>query len=117
LKGKLVWLLLPCLMVIALVMPSCGGNSTLEVAQKFSAAMNDLFATGNVNALDEIADPDIVVHTAGMPDMGLEEYTMFNAQCREIFPNYHSEVLDIVASGDTAAIRHNMNWTFSEEIP
>jgi len=117
-KGKLVWLLLPCLMVIALVMTSCGGNPALEVAEKWSAAMTDAMVNGNLDALDEVEDPDVVLHIAGMPDaVGLEQHKWVTSFIRETYPNFHAENMDITASGDTAAIRDTLSWTFSKEIP
>lgn len=117
-KGKLVWLLLPCLMVIALVMTSCGGNPALEIAEKWNAAMDDALINGNVDALDEVEDPDVVVHHLGMPDIvGLEKHKMVMALMREMYPNLRSENMDITGSGDIAAFRGTMRWTFSKEIP
>jgi len=116
LKGKLVWLLLPCLMVIALVMPSCGGNPALEVAKKWDAAMDDASMNGNVDALDEVEDPDVVVHPMGLPDMvGREAHKAIYAS--EWYVNYQRETMDITGSGDTAAIRYTERWTFSKELP
>lgn len=117
-KGKLVWLLLPCLMVIALVMTSCGGNPALEVAEKWSAAMEDATVNGNVDALDEVEDPDVVFHVLGMPDIvGREAHKGMMAFVWEMFPNFHVENMDITGSGDIAAFRQTARWTFSKEIP
>jgi ketosteroid isomerase-like protein len=117
-KGKLVWLLLPCLMVIALVMPSCGGNTALEVAEKWDAAMEDALTNGNVDALDEVEDPDVVVHLMGVvPDaVGRDMHKGMLAFQSQGYVNYQHETMDITGSGDTAAIRWTERWTFSKEM-
>ena len=118
-KGKLVWLLLPCLMLIALVMPSCGGNTALEVAKKWDAAMEDALTNGNVDALDEVEDPDVVLHEMGVyPDVvGLEMHKGMVAFLHEGYVNYQRETMEITGSGDIAAIRYTERWTFSKEMP
>ena len=117
-KGKLVWLLLPCLMVIALVMTSCGGNPALEIAEKWDAAMADAMVNGNVDALDEVEDPDVVVHLLGvMPDVvGREVHKGMVAFQWEGYVNYQRETMGITGSGDIAALRYTERWTFSKEM-
>jgi len=105
-------------MVIALVMTSCGGNPTLEIAEKWNAAMEDALINGNVDALDEVEDPDVVVHLLGMPDMvGREMHKTIFAFMHEGYVNFQHETMDITGSGDIAAIRYTECWTFSKEIP
>jgi ketosteroid isomerase-like protein len=117
-KGKLLWLLLPCLMVIALGMTSCGGNPALEVAKKWDAAMDDALTNGNVDALDEVEDPDVVLHEMGVyPDVvGREMHKGMVTFLHEGYVNYQRETMEITGSGDIAAIRYTERWTFSKEM-
>jgi ketosteroid isomerase-like protein len=67
-KRKAVWLLVICLIITtALVLPSCG-NSTLNVVNKFIAAEDLMFSTGDGSGLLAIEDPDIVIHMMAWPD-------------------------------------------------
>ena len=113
-KGKLVWLLLACLMVSILVLTSCAGNSAKEIAEKFVEAENEAWNTGNVDALDEVEDPDIVIHMMGASDMvGREAHKQFIAGARRSFSNPQHEFLDITGTGDIAAFRYTERFTFA----
>ncbi|OGO17110.1 MAG: hypothetical protein A2Z15_03425 [Chloroflexi bacterium RBG_16_50_11] len=67
-KIKALWLLLPLLAVVILAMTGCGGNPTLDVVNKFIAAEDLIFSTGDGSGLMEIEDPNMVLHMMAWPD-------------------------------------------------
>ena len=99
-------------------MTSGAGNPAKEIAEKFVAAENEAWDNGNVDALDEVEDPNIVLHLLGQPDMaGREAHKGMVAFQWEGYVNYQRETMDITGSGDIAALRWTERWTFSKEIP
>jgi ketosteroid isomerase-like protein len=67
-KKRAVWLLVICLIITtSLVLTSCG-NPTLDVVNKFIAAEDLMFSTGDGSGLMDVEDPDIVIHMMAWPD-------------------------------------------------
>ncbi len=98
-------------------MTSGAGNPAKEIAEKFVAAENEAWDNGNVDALDEVEDPNIVLHLLGQPDIvGREEHKKFIAFAREAYSNPQHEFFDIIGTGDVAAFRYTERLTFDKKI-
>jgi predicted ester cyclase len=98
-------------------MTTGAGNPAKEIAEKFVAAENEAWDKGNVDALDEVEDPNIVLHLLGQPDIvGREEHKKFIAFAREAYSNPQHEFFDIIGTGDVAAFRYTESLTFDKPI-
>jgi ketosteroid isomerase-like protein len=67
-KLKSLWLLLPLLALLALPLAGCGGNPTLDVVNKFIAAEDLMFSTGDGSGLMAVEDTNIVLHMMAFGD-------------------------------------------------
>jgi ketosteroid isomerase-like protein len=67
-KFKALWLILPLLAIIIFTITGCGGNPTLDVVNKFIAAEDLMFSTGDGSGLMEVEDANIVIHMMAWPD-------------------------------------------------
>jgi steroid delta-isomerase-like uncharacterized protein len=70
--------------------------------------------TGSLELLDELLSPEIVAHDAlprRVPNRGVESYRQTSAMFRSAFPDARWEVHDVIAEGDTAAVRVTMTGT------
>ncbi|MGD0780656.1 MAG: nuclear transport factor 2 family protein [Dehalococcoidales bacterium] len=67
-KFKTLWLLLPLLVVAIIPMAGCGGNPTLDVVNKFIAAEDLMFSTGDGSGLMAVEDTNLVLHMMAWPD-------------------------------------------------
>ena len=108
-KFKALWLILPLLAVLIFIMTGCGGNSTLDVVNKFIEAEDLMFSTGDSSGLMEIEDPDIVIHMMAWPDtVGSENHiaAIEGIVAGAASPITH-EWFDPIAMGDIGAVR----WT------
>ncbi len=97
---------------------AASANPAKEIAEKFVKAEEEAWIKGNVDALDEVEDPNIVIHGVGMPDIvGRDAHKQFIAGARQAFANVRHEFLDITGSGDIAAFRYTERFTFDKEMP
>ena len=79
--------------------------------------MEEIFNhTGNLDAADEIFDPNYVSHepTAG-DTRGIEEAKQFAATYREAFPDLENTIEDMVAEGDKVVVRFRGRGTHQGE--
>ncbi len=90
-------------------------SATGAVAQKFVSAMNDVFANGDVSALDAVVAANYVDHTpsptraggAATPDLaGLKSSF---AAVHDVFPGARVTVDQAIAQGDMAALLVTFN--------
>jgi hypothetical protein len=96
-KLKTLWLIIPLLVVAIIPMAGCGGNPTLDVLNKFIAAEDLMFSTGDGSGLLAVEDTNIVIHMMGWPD------TVGSAA--------HVSAIQGIVAGATAPITH----TWSEK--
>ena len=98
-------------------MASGAGNPAKEIAEKFIAAENEAWDNGNVDALDEVEDPNIVLHVVGQPDiMGRDAHKQFIAFAREAYSNPEHEFFDVIGTGNIAAFRYTERFIFDKEM-
>lgn len=93
-------------------------NPAKEIAERFIQAEKEAWTRGNVDALDEVEDPNIVIHGVGMPDIvGREGHKQFILGARKAFANIKHEFMDVTGSDDIAAFRYTESFTFSGKMP
>ena len=113
-KGKVVWLLLACLIITALVLTSCGGKPVTEIVEEFLEAEDEIWNTGNADPLMEIEDPNVVIHMWGSPDLvGNEAHKQTILGLRASFPGIKHEWADITGTGDIGAFRYTERFEFA----
>ena len=74
----------------------------------------EVFNSGRLEAMDELASPNLVAYDAvppGVPERGPEPYKRTAAMFRSAFPDLHQEIEDMVAEGDTVAVRVTLTAT------
>ncbi len=105
-KGKVVLLLLTCLIITtALVLTSCG-NPAVDVVKKFIEAEDLMFSTGDGSGLMAIEDPDIVIHMMGWPDtIGSANHVAAIQGIVAGNPGITHDWSEITGSGDIGAVR------------
>lgn len=67
-KFKTLWLIIPLLIVAIVPFAGCGGNPTLDVVNKFIAAEDLMFSTGDGSGLMAVEDENIVIHMMAFDD-------------------------------------------------
>jgi predicted ester cyclase len=71
---------------------------------RFVKAEEEAWYRGNLDALDDVDDPNIVIHMIGAPGLfGREAHKQFIAEGRQAFSDYQQEWTDVVIEGDTMA--------------
>ncbi len=106
-KFKALWLILPLLVVAIIPMAGCGGNPTLDVVNKFIAAEDLMFSTGNDSGLLAVEDENIVLHMMAWPDtVGSAKHV---AAIKGIVAGAAAPIThtwsEITASGDIGSVR------------
>jgi predicted ester cyclase len=85
------------------------------ILQRFNELVGEeVFRTGNVDALDEVLAPELVYHQPGAPP-DLESYKRFLAMFRLAFPDVSLTVEDMIAEGDKVVDR--MTWQATHQGP
>jgi ketosteroid isomerase-like protein len=108
-KFKTLWLIIPLLVVAIIPMAGCGGNPTLDVINKFIAAEDLMFSTGDGSGLMAVEDANIVIHMMAWPDtVGNAKHV---AAIQGIVAGAAGPIThtwsEITATGDTGSVR----WT------
>ncbi len=87
-------------------------ESTRDLIRRSFDVINEAARTGNFDLLDEVIAPDIVDHHTGVSTTpgaaGIKE-TM--AGFTAAFPDFHFNVIDVIADGDRAAVRSTITVT------
>jgi steroid delta-isomerase-like uncharacterized protein len=66
----------------------------------------DVIDQGNLDALDEIADPDIIHHPGAFPDVqGVDAVKQTITNLRTVFPDINDQVDDAFVDGDYVVVR------------
>ena len=87
-------------------MAGCGGNSAVDVVNKFIAAEDRLFNNGDGSALMAVEDPDIVIHMMSFPDVkGSAAHVAAVKSIRNSSPGITHTWSEITGTGDIGACR------------
>jgi ketosteroid isomerase-like protein len=68
-KLKIALVVIGIIMVSTLALTSCGGNATMDALNKFIAAEDKVFSTGDGADLMAVEDANIVIHMMSFPDV------------------------------------------------
>jgi ketosteroid isomerase-like protein len=68
-KIRFALVVLGIVLVSMLTLTSCGGNAAMDVLNKFIAAEDKVFSTGDGADLMAVEDPNIVIHMMSFPDV------------------------------------------------
>jgi hypothetical protein len=75
--------------------------------ERFLKAGADAWYKGNLDALDDVDDPDIIIHQPPIPDMiGRDAHKQYIAGARQAFSHYRQDWADVIVEGDTMAARY-----------
>jgi steroid delta-isomerase-like uncharacterized protein len=84
------------------------------IVQRFYELVEEVFRTGDVDALDEVLAPEFVYHQLGAsPD--LQSYKRFFAMFRLACPDMSQTVEDMIAEGDKVVDR--LRWQATHQGP
>lgn len=80
--------------------------SDLEANKALIRRYQEAYNTNNLDALDDLLSPDIVTPTRlpGFPS-GIEGIKQVHRQTVEAWPDYHTEIEELVAEGDKVVAR------------
>jgi predicted ester cyclase len=85
---------------------------------RFIKAEEEAWYKGNLDALDDVDDPDIVIHMSGAPDsFGREAHKQYIAGSRQAFSDYRQEWADVILEGDTMAARYTAHMKHTGPSP
>jgi steroid delta-isomerase-like uncharacterized protein len=77
-----------------------------EANKALARQLTETLHGGNADQIAELLSPDFVSHFPGVPQpMNREQYIQFNTAVMRAFPDFKQTVEDIVAEGDTVALR------------
>jgi predicted ester cyclase len=81
--------------------------------QLVDAFIQELFTKGDLEAVDRYVHPDCLVHDPPVPDApsGAESLRRAAALFREALPDWHSDLLQLVAEGDLVVERFRASGT------
>jgi steroid delta-isomerase-like uncharacterized protein len=88
-------------------------ESNKRVMERFTS---EFLLTGDVGLGEEFLSPEIVMHFAGQQQQGRDAYLAIVAANRDAFPDLVWTVDDMVADGDTVAVRYTMAGTQQGEF-
>jgi hypothetical protein len=114
-KFKALCLLL-ALLIVAIIVPvtGCGGNPTLDIVNKFIAAEDQMFSTGNGTALMNVEDTNIVIHMMSFGD--IKGNAAHVAAIQGILKSATAPIThtwsEKTATGDTGSVR----WVETDQI-
>jgi predicted ester cyclase len=84
--------------------------SLKELMDKRLRAVEEAWYKGNVDALDEFCDPDLIHHVYPFPDfVGLEAYKQRILERRQAYTNIRFDWEETIGEGNTMAIRYTMH--------
>jgi len=82
--------------------------SNKHIMERFAS---EFLPTGDVGLAEEFLSPDIVLRFGGQQQQGRDAYLAVVAANRDAFPDLVWTVDDMVADGETVAVRYTMTGT------
>ncbi|KQQ75699.1 hypothetical protein ASF73_07865 [Xanthomonas sp. Leaf131] len=83
-------------------------NSNKRIMQRFT---KEFLPTGDAKLAEQFLSPDVTLYFAGQKQQGRDTYLGLVASNREAFPDLAWTVDQLIAEGDTVAIRYTMTGT------
>jgi hypothetical protein len=73
---------------------------------------------GNVKALEEIDDPEVIFHMSGFPDVvGVEGHKNYIRGALKAGSNQRQEWSDFVRQGNVAAVHYRSSFNYTGQMP
>ena len=93
--------------------------SAKEFAEKAIKVWDEAWLKGNVDALDEVEDSDVVYHlTPPLPDVvGREAHKQFITAAQKAFSNIKIDIKYLTGEGDLVAFLYHGTENFTGEFP
>jgi steroid delta-isomerase-like uncharacterized protein len=90
--------------------PSGMGTRNKEIVEAF---IQELFTKGDLDAVDRYVHPDCIVHDPPVPDApsGAESLRRAGVMFRQALPDWHSDLLQLVAESDSVVERFRASGT------
>ncbi len=87
--------------------------STEENKARTRRVYEEVFNQGNLAVVDELFSPNHVYHDPGFPEpiRGPEGFKQYAMMYRNAFPDNTITIEDLIAEGDTVAVRHTYRGT------
>jgi steroid delta-isomerase-like uncharacterized protein len=70
----------------------------------------------NPTLVDELCAPNFVIHNASRTIQGLQAYKQFLSKFFTAFPDAHFTIEDLIAEGDTVAVRRTFRGTHTSRL-
>ena len=88
--------------------------SIQELKDKVVRFTEEAWNKGNLSTLDEFLNPDVVSYGSGREELkGIEAYKSRLADFHADYPDFHVDIEEIIAEGDTVADRWTVQGTFT----
>jgi steroid delta-isomerase-like uncharacterized protein len=88
-----------------------------EVKEKTQRGWDEIWK-GNMDAMDEVATPDVVCHEPPMPDIrGRDGLKQWARELRRAFSDIQFRFDEFVSMGETAAARWTFQGTHTGQLP
>jgi predicted ester cyclase len=92
-------------------------KSKEEFKLRFTSAMFEAYGKGNVDALDEINDPEIIIHFTEMPDtLGVEAHKQYMRESLKSASDVLFKYTEWIFDGNRVALRFTETWKHTGEI-
>jgi predicted ester cyclase len=92
--------------------------ATKENITRFAKVAEEVFNKGNVNAWDEIIDPEIIFHLIPVNDLkGLGAFKQFITAFLQGFTERNFKINEIIGESDTIAYRYTMHMKHTGPSP
>lgn len=103
-----------CVLSACLSCQSNNGGGDTEYNRKLIIQYHGIWNTGQTEKLSEIMTPDFVCHyLTDVEWKGIEGAKTEIVNWRKLFPDWHEEVVDIIAERDMVVTRYNSTGTHS----
>lgn len=70
--------------------------------------LTDAVNSGDMSVVNELVAENYVLHTSGGQEIGIEGYKQYLERIRNIYPDFHLTIEDMIAEGDKVA--HRFTW-------
>jgi len=89
----------------------------MSFKEKFLKAEDEAWK-GNVKALEEIDDPNVVLHMSGFPDViGVEGHKNYIKGALGIASDIQQEWSDFLRQGNLAAVHYKSSFKYTAQMP
>ncbi|MDY6917550.1 MAG: ester cyclase [Chloroflexota bacterium] len=89
-----------------------------EFKARYRSALEEAYYRGNLEALDELYAPDVVIHRPPQPDVkGLTEYKQHVLAARQAYTDIQFDWEEMIGEGNTVALRSTWRMKHTGESP